>query len=98
MPPALTPHVSKLIEFNTSCAPTFVQRAGIEAIRREPKFVYAYNNLSQTLRLMGQLDEAAEMARKAIELAPKGREGYSNLALVLIEQGKGDEALNVRPL
>jgi len=64
-----------------------------EAIRREPKFVYAYNNLSQTLRLMGQLDEAAEMARKAIELAPKGREGYSNLALVLIEQGKGDEAV-----
>lgn len=64
-----------------------------EAIRREPKFVYAYNNLSQTLRLMGQLDEAAEVAGKAIELAPKGREGYSNLALVLIEQGKGDEAV-----
>jgi tetratricopeptide (TPR) repeat protein len=64
-----------------------------EAIRREPNFVYAYNNLSQTLRLMGQLDEAAEVARKAIELAPKGREGYSNLALVLIEQDKGDEAV-----
>lgn len=37
MPESLTPHVSKLIEFNTSCAPTFVQRAGIEAIRREPE-------------------------------------------------------------
>ncbi|MFZ9284942.1 MAG: pyridoxal phosphate-dependent aminotransferase [Burkholderiaceae bacterium] len=41
MPPALTPHVSKLIEFNTSCAPTFVQRAGIEAIRREPEITPA---------------------------------------------------------
>ena len=34
MPPAMTPHVSKLIEFNTSCAPVFVQRAGLVAIRR----------------------------------------------------------------
>ena len=41
MPESLTPHVSKLIEFNTSCAPTFVQRAGIEAIRREPEITPA---------------------------------------------------------
>jgi aspartate/methionine/tyrosine aminotransferase len=35
LPPSATPHVSKLIEFNTSCAPTFVQRAGIAAIAHE---------------------------------------------------------------
>jgi len=34
MPPALTPHMGKLIEFNTSCASVFTQRAAIEAIRR----------------------------------------------------------------
>lgn len=33
MPPAMTPQISKLIEFNTSCAPVFVQRAGLAAIR-----------------------------------------------------------------
>ncbi len=32
MPPAMTPHMGKLVEFNTSCAPVFVQRAGLAAI------------------------------------------------------------------
>ncbi len=34
MPPALTPQVGKLIEFNTSCASVFTQRAGIAALQR----------------------------------------------------------------
>jgi aspartate/methionine/tyrosine aminotransferase len=34
MPPALTPHVGKLIEFNTSCASVFTQRAGLVALQR----------------------------------------------------------------
>jgi aspartate/methionine/tyrosine aminotransferase len=31
-PPALIPDLGKLIEYNTSCAPVFVQRAGVAAI------------------------------------------------------------------
>ena len=34
MPAAMTPHIGKLVEFNTSCAPVFVQRAGLVAIER----------------------------------------------------------------
>jgi aspartate/methionine/tyrosine aminotransferase len=34
MPPAMTHHMGKLIEFNTSCASVFTQRAAIEAMRR----------------------------------------------------------------
>jgi len=33
MPPSLTPHMGKLVEFNTSCAPVFVQRAGLAALQ-----------------------------------------------------------------
>lgn len=33
VPPGLTEDLGKLIEFNTSCAPVFVQRAGIAALR-----------------------------------------------------------------
>ncbi|MEO7940665.1 MAG: aminotransferase class I/II-fold pyridoxal phosphate-dependent enzyme, partial [Burkholderiaceae bacterium] len=33
MPSAMTPHMGKLIEFNTSCAPVFVQRAAIAALQ-----------------------------------------------------------------
>ncbi|MCZ2105623.1 MAG: pyridoxal phosphate-dependent aminotransferase [Comamonadaceae bacterium] len=32
MPPAMTPQMGKLIEFNTSCAPVFVQRAALAAL------------------------------------------------------------------
>ena len=34
MPPLMTPQISKLVEFNTSCAPVFVQRAGLVALQR----------------------------------------------------------------
>ena len=34
MPPDMTPHMGKLVEFNTSCAPVFVQRAALVAIER----------------------------------------------------------------
>lgn len=32
LPPSLVPAIGKLIEFNTSCAPVFVQRAGLAAL------------------------------------------------------------------
>ena len=32
MPAAMTPHMGKLLEFNTSCAPVFVQRAALAAL------------------------------------------------------------------
>ena len=34
LPPALTHHMGKLIEFNTSCASVFTQRAGVLALQR----------------------------------------------------------------
>lgn len=34
MPPSLTHHMGKLIEFNTSCASVFTQRAGVVALQR----------------------------------------------------------------
>jgi aspartate/methionine/tyrosine aminotransferase len=34
MPPAMTAQMGKLIEFNTSCSPLFIQRAGLVAIER----------------------------------------------------------------
>ena len=34
MPPEMTQHMGKLIEFNTSCASVFVQRAGLVAFKR----------------------------------------------------------------
>jgi len=39
VPEALAAAVGKLIEFNTSCAPVFVQRAGLAALARADEFV-----------------------------------------------------------
>lgn len=33
LPDAMTAHLEKLIEYNTSCAPSFVQQAGLTAVR-----------------------------------------------------------------
>jgi aspartate/methionine/tyrosine aminotransferase len=57
VPPALAPELAKLIEYNTSCAPVFVQRAGIAAVKEgEPvvartreRFRKARNFLVQSL-------------------------------------------------
>lgn len=38
-PTGLVPNLGKLIEFNTSCAPVFVQRAGLAALARADEFV-----------------------------------------------------------
>jgi len=42
MPPDLLPTMEKLIEFNTSGSPTFLQRAGITAIRDGEPFVQSF--------------------------------------------------------
>ena len=53
MPPSALPHLGKLIEFNTSCAPMFVQRAGLVAIERcadiTPRVVAHLQNCRDTL-------------------------------------------------
>jgi aspartate/methionine/tyrosine aminotransferase len=41
VPPRMTEAVGKLIEFNTSCAPVFVQRAGLAALAQADSFVPA---------------------------------------------------------
>lgn len=48
VPPRLIDAIGKLIEFNTSCAPVFVQRAGLAGLVRADEFVPA---LVQRLRL-----------------------------------------------
>ena len=63
VPPALAADLAKLIEYNTSCAPVFVQRAGIAAVRDgEPvvartreRFRRARDFLVKELREMKQI-------------------------------------------
>lgn len=51
VPPALTPDLAKLIEFNTSCAPGFVQQAGLAALAMGEAPIRAF---TETLRQRGR--------------------------------------------
>jgi aspartate/methionine/tyrosine aminotransferase len=52
-PPLLESHLAKLIEFNTSCAPGFVQAAAVAALQQGESTVKGFvDELSQASRLM----------------------------------------------
>lgn len=65
-PAALMPDLGKLIEYNTSCCPGFVQRAGVAAITRgEPtiartlaRYRHARDTLCRALRALPGIDAA----------------------------------------
>jgi aspartate/methionine/tyrosine aminotransferase len=67
MPPTMTHHMGKLIEFNTSCASVFTQRAAVEAIQRTdevtPRVVAHLKTCRDTLVPLLQ-------ALPGVELAP----------------------------
>jgi aspartate/methionine/tyrosine aminotransferase len=59
VPPALAPDLAKLIEYNTSCAPVFVQRAGVAAVRDgEPVVAHSRERFRRARNfLVNALDE-----------------------------------------
>jgi aspartate/methionine/tyrosine aminotransferase len=70
MPPSATPHMGKLVEFNTSCAPVFIQRAAQVAIERTaevtPRLVNHLKTCRDTLIPLLQAVPGVQVA------APKG--------------------------
>lgn len=66
MPPSLTPHMGKLIEFNTSCISVFTQRAGMAALAHAheitPKVVAHLRRCRDTLVPLLQAVPGVEVA------------------------------------
>jgi aspartate/methionine/tyrosine aminotransferase len=83
LPAAFTTHMGKLIEFNTSCAPVFIQRAGVVALQRTdevtPQVVAHLKNCRDTLVPLLQAVPGVELAP-----APGGMYAFFRLA------GQGD--------
>ncbi|WP_431270865.1 pyridoxal phosphate-dependent aminotransferase [Dankookia sp. P2] len=50
VPPTVTASVAKLVEYNTSCAPVFVQRAGVAALDQGDDFILEVAALYRRLR------------------------------------------------
>lgn len=62
-------------------------------IARNPSCWMAHNNLGIALAERGQVDEASEHFRRALEIKPDHAEAHNNLSLALQRQGKLDEAI-----
>jgi hypothetical protein len=58
----------------------------------KPDFAEAHNNLGNTLKELGRLDEAEASYTQAIALKPDFAEAHSNLGITLKELGRLDEA------
>ena len=63
------------------------------AVEQDPLSAGAYSNLGDALDMSGRLGKAEAAYRKALELAPQRTSTCGHLALNLLAQGRGDEAL-----
>ena len=63
------------------------------ALAQDPLSTLAYNSLASYLYRSGRLTEADAAYRKALELAPQRNMTHAHLALNLLAQGRGEEAL-----
>lgn len=64
-----------------------------EAIRLDPQYAEAFNNLGITLAEQGELEVAADAFRQAVRLDPQDAESQSNLGHALLELGLSMEAI-----
>src|ERR1700761_7305395 len=70
-----------------------MRRALAFASRSEAELAQGYNNLAAILFTQGRLEEAADSARKAVELAPGFADAHNNLGNILRMQGHSADAL-----
>jgi tetratricopeptide (TPR) repeat protein len=63
------------------------------ALEQDPLSSTSYSNLGAALRTADRLGEAEEVYRKALELAPGRVSTHANLSLVLLAQGRREDAL-----
>ena len=64
-----------------------------EAVRLEPDFAFAHNNLANRLREGGRLDAAIDHYRQALHVAPGFAMAHDNLGAALAMRGDLGEAI-----
>jgi Tfp pilus assembly protein PilF len=64
-----------------------------QAIREQPNYFEAYNNLGVQYQKLRQWNEAIQAYRRAIELRPNSAKAHVNLGALFLEQGQVPQAL-----
>ncbi len=63
------------------------------AIKQNPHLAEAYSNLGNVFKERGQLKEALQYYRHAVQLKPEFIDGYINLAAALVAAGDLEQAV-----
>ena len=79
--PSPSPSLSRSAQFSTL------------AIKKNPLLAEAYSNLGNVFKERGQLPEALEHYRRAIQLKPEFVDGYINLAAALVAASELHQAV-----
>ena len=64
-----------------------------KAIKKDPQFVEAYDNIAVLYRKSNNLEKAIEYNKKSIEIYPQGPMAHQNLALIYSIQGNFEASL-----
>lgn len=64
-----------------------------KAIKKDPNFVEAYDNIAVLYRKSNNLEKAIEYNKKSIEIYPQGAMAHQNLALIYSIQGNFEASL-----
>ncbi|MEB3244881.1 MAG: tetratricopeptide repeat protein [Vampirovibrionales bacterium] len=64
-----------------------------DALKADPAFIAAYNNLADVLVSLGKLDEATQLYQRAVQLSPNNAALYRNLAVTLERNGQIEQAM-----
>jgi tetratricopeptide (TPR) repeat protein len=65
-----------------------------DAVRMDPEFVFAWDNLGVSYRKNNNLEKAEEAYKKSLKVYPKGYTSLMNLPVVYLKQGRVDDAIN----
>jgi tetratricopeptide (TPR) repeat protein len=65
-----------------------------EAVKKDPKFLYAWDNLGINYRRTGEYDKALDAYKKSLEIDPKGKMPLQNIPMVYIYKKDFQKAID----
>jgi len=65
-----------------------------QALKKDPKFIYAWDNLGICYRRLGEYDKAIDAYKKSLTLDPKGKMPLQNIPIAYVHKKEYEKAIN----
>ncbi|MBB6369538.1 tetratricopeptide repeat protein [Chryseobacterium shigense] len=67
---------------------------GLQAVKKDPQFIYAWDNLGINYRRTGEYDKSLDAYKKSLEIDPKGKMPLQNIPLVYVYKNDFQKAID----